>query len=118
MLKEGLSRFLKLDSLMESLTGFVEARLELVKYELKEDASKILSKAAVYGMVLMVATFVLLFISLAVALQLSVSLGYFGGFAVVASVYLLGGAVLYLSREKLINGLERRIRKAMVQKKK
>ena len=47
MFKEGIAKFLKLDNLMENLTGYVETRIEIMKYDLKEDLSKILAKVSV-----------------------------------------------------------------------
>jgi uncharacterized membrane protein YqjE len=118
VLKEGIAKFLKLDSLVSHLTGYVEARFELIKYEFKEDASKVLAKAAVYAMVVFAAAFFLLFISVALALWLTAYFGQVGAFATVAGVYLIVVIVILLNKERLSSGIEEKIKVMLKQTKK
>lgn len=110
MLKESIIKFLKLENLVENLTGYVETRIELMKYELREDISKVVSKVIVYLMVTFILTFFLFFLSLATALKLSESLGDFNGFAVVSLFYVAVGITLYLFRKPLSGNIERKLK--------
>ncbi len=109
MLKDSLSKFFKVDSLLSNLTGYVETRVELLKIEVKEDLAKSLSKAILYFLMTFMFTLFITFLSIAVALILSAHLGSFAGFSIVSAFYLLAGFILLLSREKLISKLEKRI---------
>ena len=108
MLKDTISKFFKVDSLLSNLTGYVETRVELLKIELKEDLAKGLAKAVSYFLIAFVSALFLTFISIAAAIVIGDRLGYFAGFAIVAGVYLLTALILWLSRAKVISGLEAR----------
>ena len=48
-LKAKIFKLLRLDNLIDNLSGYVEKRLELYKLEITEDLVKVLSKALIYG---------------------------------------------------------------------
>ena len=106
MLKDTLAKFFKVDNLVENLTGFVETRVELLKIEVKEDAAKVLAQAVAYLFIAFVLALFITFVSIGVALLISERLGNFAGFSIVSAVYLLGGLILWFSREKVISKLE------------
>ncbi len=106
MLKDTLSRFFKLDSLIENLTGFVETRVELLKIEVKEDVAKGLAKAAAGLIIGFVAFLFVVFVSIGIALLIAEHLGAVAGFFIVSGVYLLAGVILVLARAKVISSLE------------
>lgn len=108
MLKDTLSKFFKVDSLLSNLTGYVETRVELLKVEVKEDLSKGLAQAVAYLFIWFIVALFLTFFSIGIALLLGNSLGNVAGFAIVAAVYLIAGLTLWFSREKLISKLEAR----------
>jgi ABC-type uncharacterized transport system fused permease/ATPase subunit len=116
--KESIAKFLKLDQVLESLTGYVETKIEILKYDLKEDLSKVLSKLSVYLIIIFAATFFLLFFSAALAFELSRHLGTFGGFALVSAVYVVAGIIVYINRGSLARKLEAEFQKLIKQKKK
>lgn len=118
VITEKIAKFLKLDSLISHLTGFVETRIELLKFELKEDLSRVLSKVGVYVAIAFVVTFFLFFISMAVAYMLSEKVGPFWGFAIVGGFFILIGIILLIFRERLSKNLEKEIKELMTQKKK
>lgn len=118
MFKEGIARFLKLDHLMENLTGYVETRIEILKYDLKEDLAKGAAKILVYLGIGLIATFFLFFTTFAVAFMLADYLGTFEGFAIVSGFYLLVGAVLFISRDHLVAVIEKEIKEVIKHKKK
>jgi uncharacterized membrane protein YqjE len=102
-IKESLSKFFKIDSLIESLTGYLEARVELLKLEVREDVSKIISQALVFSLIFCLSLMLILFISLGVALFLN---RYFEenylGFWIVAGFYLILVVVSIVFRKQLI----------------
>jgi uncharacterized membrane protein YqjE len=106
VLKDSVLKFLKLDSVIENLTGYVESRIELTKIEIREEIAKALSKAALY--ILMGTVFILfvVFISVSLAHLIGKSIGAFGGFAVVAGFYLLLGILLYAFRDAINDKLQ------------
>ena len=117
MLKDSIMKFLKLENLVENVTGFVETRIELMKYELKEDVARVVSKVMLYVVVALVFTFFLFFISLAVAIELSTIWGDFWGFAAVAFFYIAVGITLYLLRDGISLKVEKQLRKTIQNKK-
>jgi uncharacterized membrane protein YqjE len=117
MIRDSLAKFFKVDSLISNLTGYVETRLEILKIEAKEELSKQTSNVIVYGTMAFMFAVVLLFSSVAIALAIGERLGNFVGFAIVAGVYLIGGIVILVNREKLIKSIEKKIALKLKQKK-
>lgn len=118
MLKESLLKLFKLDGLLSNVTGYVEARIELMKLDIKEDLARGLAKMAVFvvlGFALML--FVLL-ISMAIAFKIGESLGNFSGFGIVAVGYFLIGCILYLLRDSITASLEKQLTELLNKKKK
>ena len=109
MLKDTLSKFFKVDSLLSNLTGYVETRVELLKIEVKEDVAKGLAQAVTYLFIAFIMALFLTFVSIAVALLLGERLGNIAGFSIVGLIYLVAGLILWSLREKLIAGLEHRL---------
>jgi uncharacterized membrane protein YqjE len=101
MLGNSISKFLKLDSLISNLTGYVETKVELVKVEVKRDVAEGLGKTITYLLLAFVVAMVLMFLSLGVAIVLADAMGGFPGFGLVALFYLLVAIVIFVNREKL-----------------
>ena len=108
MLRDTLSKFFKVDSLLDNLSGYVESRVELLKVEVKEDLTNGLAQAVGYLFIAFVFALFIVFLSIAIALLLSARFGTFTGFSVVGAFYLVAGLILWFSREKLIYKLENR----------
>ena len=117
MLKDTLLKFLKLDSLIEHLTGYVETRIELTKLEIKEDIAKGLSKVLLFILMGAVLFLFIILISVAVAHLIAKSIGAFGGFAIVAGFYLLLGILLFAFREAITEKLQEQLVQIMNKKK-
>ena len=117
MLKDTLLKFLKLDSLIENITGYVETRIELLKMDMKEEVSKGVAKALVYVVIVALVTLFVLLISMAGAYKIAESVGTPGGFAIVAGVYLLLGLLVYAFRNSITETLENRFQEKMNKKK-
>lgn len=117
MLKDSVLKFLKLDSLIENITGYVEARIELTKLELKEDAAKTLSKVLLFLLIGVVFTLFTVFISVALAHLIAKSVGAFGGFAIVAGFYFLVVLLLYVFKDAISEKLQGYLIEVMKKKK-
>ncbi|HNP96832.1 MAG TPA: phage holin family protein [Cyclobacteriaceae bacterium] len=86
--KDTILRFLKLDSLVDNLSGYVETRVKLLKLEIKEDIAKVLSKGLVHLAIIVFAFLFLIFISIGFAHYLNAVLeSDFQGFFIVAGIY-------------------------------
>jgi uncharacterized membrane protein YqjE len=118
VLKESLMKFLKLDGIMENLTGYVETRIELMKLEIREDVAKTLAKATVFVVIGVMALLFIFFISAAIALKIGEATSPFIGFAIVAGFYGLIGVVIWLSRTSLQKKLEQQYSEKITVKKK
>jgi hypothetical protein len=117
VLKDSILKFLKLDTLIENLTGYVETRIELTKMEIREDLAKGLSKFLLFILLGAVFTLFVILISIAVAHLLAKSVGAFGGFAIVAGFYLLLGLLLFAFRGAIIEKLQDQLVQIMKKKK-
>jgi uncharacterized membrane protein YqjE len=118
MLKETLLKFLKLDGLIDSLTGYVEARIALMKIEVREELANGLAKALVLVLIIALFTLFVCMMSFAVAYEIGESLGTFEGFAIVACFYLIVGLGLFLLRNPITEKLEKELGTKMGKKKK
>ncbi len=110
MLKETLLKFLKLDGLVNNLTGYIETRIELMKYEVKEDMAKAMAKISILLFLALLFTFFLLFSSVAVAIKIGELMGNFVGFGIVAGFYLLVLSLILLLREPISKYFEKRLK--------
>ena len=116
MLKETLLKFLKLDGLVNNLTGYIESRIELMKYEVKEDVARAISKIALLLVLSVFLLFFLLFASAAAAHKIGETLGAFAGYGIVAGFYLTLLLLIVLFREPLGNRIEKKIKDIIIKK--
>ena len=117
MLKESILKFLKLESLIENLTGYVETRIELTKMEIREDLAKALSNFLLFILLGVMFTFFLILISIAVAHLIAKSTGAIGGFAIVAGSYLLLALLGFAFRGTILEKLQNELVQIMKKKK-
>lgn len=118
MMKDTILKFLKLDSLIEHLTGFVETRIELMKVEVQEELARVLSRALVFVVISSVLTLFILLFSMAISYKIGERLGNFGGFAIVAGFYLLIGVIIIGFRTQISETVENKLEELMKRKKK
>jgi hypothetical protein len=116
MLKETLLKFFKLDGLVNNLTGYIETRIELMKYEVKEDIAKAIAKASILIFLAVFLIFFLLFASAAVAHKIGESLGSFAGYGIVAVFYFILLLLVVILREPIGKSLEKKIKNTIMQK--
>ncbi len=110
MLKDTLLKLFKLDGLVNNLTGYVETRIELMKYEIKEDMAKAIARVSLVLLTALLFTFFLLFISVSVAIKIGETLGTFAGFALVAGFYFMLMLTIVLFRESISKNIEKKIK--------
>jgi hypothetical protein len=90
----------KIDNLMESLTGYFEARVELIKMDIKKDIAVGVSNAVYYGILAMVALLALITLNFAIGYLLgAVFNNTWLGFLVLALVYFAIAGVMVAFRE-------------------
>lgn len=116
---ETILKFLKLDNIVHSLTGYVEDRIELMKLEIREDVAKIVGRAIVMVGLFLIGFMFLVFFSAGLAHFLN---RYFSesyaGYWIVAGIYLLGFLILYFSRNSIYHGVERHFAEMIKKKEK
>lgn len=89
----------KLENLAEKLNTYIDARIELVKLDVKSELSEWITQLGVVLMITFTAVFALLLISVAAALAIGHWLNNNAlGFLCIAGVYLLFLAVIQLRR--------------------
>ena len=109
MFKDVILKFLKLEGLINNLTGYLETRVELLKIEVREDVAKLLSKTIVGLLLAFVLFFFLILLSFALSYYIGTLVGVVGGFLIVSSFYLLIGVLVFIFRHDIISNIEKRL---------
>ena len=116
MLKERLLNFLKLDGLIENLSGYFETRVELLKVEAKEEVARLGSKVLVGLLIAFTVVFFLLLGSFAAAYAIGEKLGTSIGFVIVGGFYLLATILLLAFKDEIAAKLEKILVEVMQKK--
>ena len=107
-IKDKILKFLRLDNIIDNASGYVEARLELYKMEIREDMARLLAKALVYMIIGLFGFLLLVFFSIGLAQFLN---GYFekgyAGYWIVASIYGVVVLVFLLFRNDFLRWFEK-----------
>lgn len=99
-IKDRLLKFFHLDSIMANLSGYVEAKVALVKIEIREEVAGILTKGLMMMLIFMVGFLFLLFATLGLAQYLNtVTESEFWGYMIVAGFFGILLALLVLLRK-------------------
>ena len=103
-----IAKFLKIDKVMDNVSGYVETRLKLFKIEAKEELGQILTRLIHTSVFILLLLATLLFASLSLAFYLGESIGsLYLGFGIVALVYVIFTVIIYFFADKL--GLQKMI---------
>lgn len=96
-----------LEKLIDTLTGFLETKIELIKLDAKEEISGLIAKALVFVLLSIFALLAILFlsISLSVVLNSYLESGYLG-FVVVGIIYLGLAGLVYGKRMDLLEKMK------------
>jgi signal transduction histidine kinase len=107
-IKAALNKFFRLDTLTEDLSGYVEARVELLKLEVREEVAKAITRVMVLGVVILLLVLLVVFLSIGFAFYFN---QYFeekyAGFFLVGGFYLILLLLSMLLRKQLFYLLER-----------
>jgi ABC-type phosphate/phosphonate transport system permease subunit len=107
-LKDKILKLLRLDTLIDNLSGFVEARLELFKLEIREDIAKVLSRTLIYLGIAMLGLLFLVFFSVGLAHFLNRSFAdAFAGYWIVSGIYGFAFLVLIVFRKGIDRSFEK-----------
>ena len=111
-IKELLSRFFHLDSLTESLSGYVEARVELLKLEVREEVAKAMTRVMVLVVIGLLGILFIIFVSMGLALLINEYFEFkYTGFFFVGGFYLILFLIAFAMRQQLIQAMERLLNK-------
>lgn len=118
-ISESVLKFLGLDGLVQNLTGYVEARIELMKVEVREDVAKATGRALVMVALFLIGFLFLVFFSVGLAHFLN---QYFEaayvGFWVVAGIYLATFTALFVFRKGIQEYFEHQLTELIKTKRK
>lgn len=107
-IKDTIFKFLKLDSVIENVRGYFEARVALMKIEVREEVANILSRGLMIMVLFLIGFLFVLFLSLGLAQYLNTFFeGEFAGYLLVAGFFGLLLLVLILLRKNLFKTLEK-----------
>lgn len=101
-LKDEIFRLLGLDTLIRSISGYIEARVELIKLEIRDEITRHLSRLMVNITGLLLALCALGFLSITLALILNDALeSSYLGFLIVGGIYFLLSLLIFAFRSSI-----------------
>jgi len=107
--KDSIFKFLRLDNLVSSFSGYVETRLQLYKMEIRDDVNKALSKALVYAVLGFFAFLFLIFFSIGLAHFINYFMtASFAGYWIVAGIYGVAFMLVIIFRKQLDANFEKK----------
>jgi uncharacterized membrane protein YqjE len=110
-ISETILKFLRLDNFVSNLTGYVEARLELLKTEIREDIAKALARTMMTVALLLMGFLFLVFFSVGLAHFISQYFAApFAGYWIVAGIYGFLFLLLILFRKPILVSFELHIK--------
>jgi hypothetical protein len=118
MLKDSILKFFKIDGLIQNLSGYIEARAELLKHEIKEEISKLLSKLSLIFALTIIFLIAIVFMSVGLAFYIGQILNQVLGFIIVGSIYLVLGIIIFIYRDAIAHSLEKKLKEIVEHKKK
>ena len=113
-LKDEIFRLLGLDTLIRSVSGYIEARVDLIKQEIREEITRHLSRLMVSLTGLLLALSALGFLSITLALVLNETLeSPYLGFLIVGGTYLLISLLIFTFRDSISKSVQAGMKKRM-----
>ncbi|OEK05921.1 phage holin family protein [Roseivirga misakiensis] len=102
-----------LDKLIDSLTGYLETKVELIIHDAKEELSGLIAKFLVFAMLTLFGLLAILFLSIASAVAINLYIdSSFLGFVIVGGIYLGLAGLIYGKREDLLEKVKDQATKA------
>lgn len=116
---ESILKLFKLDSIVGTLTGYVEARFELLKAEVREDVARAIARSLTITAMFLVGFLFLVFFSVGLAYFFNQYFeDTFAGFWIVAGIYGLILLLLLLFRKSIHGYFEQQLADMMKRKEK
>ncbi|MBI1768662.1 MAG: phage holin family protein [Bacteroidetes bacterium] len=116
-IKDSIFKFLRLDNLIKSLSGYVETRVELFKIEVREETIKVVSYGLMIGICFLLGLLFLIFLSIGFANYISTYYGTtFTGYWIVAGTYGLIFLIVILLRKNIGHFIEQHLKEQAKQK--
>lgn len=110
-LKDQLLKLMKLDTLLDSLSGYIEARVNLLKHEIKEEITGHISRVVIILLAAFLGLMALGFISITIALWLNeATASPYYGFLIVSGFYVLTALLLWGYRGVAAAMLQKKLR--------
>jgi Mn2+/Fe2+ NRAMP family transporter len=117
-IKDRILKFLHLDGIMSSLSGYLEARVALVKLEIREEVAGILSRGLMLLLIFMIGFLCMLFLFIGLANYLNTILeSEYAGYMIVALFFGLLLFILLLLRKSFFKLLEKQFVEMIKEKK-
>ncbi len=112
-------KFLKLDSLVQNLTGFVETRIELMKIEIREDVAKAIARGLMITVFFFLGFLFLIFFNVGLAHLLNTMFDHkYIGYWLVAGFYGTIFLILLIFRKGIFEYFQRQMTEMMKRKEK
>jgi Protein of unknown function (DUF1469). len=109
-IKDTIFKFLRLETLVESVSGYIETRVQLVKLEIREEVVKVLSRGIILIAISFLAVLFLLFVSIGLAQYLnSIYADAYTGYWMVAGGYGVGLLIVILLRKPIDRNFEKHL---------
>jgi uncharacterized oligopeptide transporter (OPT) family protein len=117
LLKDEVFRLLGIDNLVKSFTEYVEARVALIKKEIRDELAHQISRIVVMVFMMLIGLLTIAFLSIALGFWLSELMGSSTyGFLSVGGIYLLFSLLLWLGRDHASDALAENLKRKMEQK--
>ena len=109
-IKDTIFKFLRLDNLMDNISGYLEARVALIKIEVREEVVKVLSRGIILIAILFLVVLFLLFISIGLAEYLNYQFAdNFTGYWIVGGFYGVCFLLVLLFRKSIDRNFEKKL---------
>ncbi len=109
-IKDYILKFLRLESVVEHLSGYVESKVALVKMEIREEVAHVIAKGIIAMVLLLFGFMFLLFLSIGVAHYVNIYFeGAYAGFLLVGGFYGLVFLMLVIFRKSFLHSFEKKI---------
>lgn len=116
-IKDSIFKFLRLDNLINNLSGYVETRVELYKIEVREEIAKVVAHGLMIGVCFLLAMLFLIFLSIGLANYISAIYGTtFTGYWIVGGGFGLICLIVVFLRKNISHLLEQLLKEQAKQK--
>lgn len=106
-LKDEIFRLLGIDTLLNSMSDYVEARVELIKFEIREEITRHLSRLMVSLILVLLLLIAFTFLSITACLILNEITGSsYLGFLMVSGMYLFIALLVYILRGAIARSVQ------------